>query len=96
MTDHINVTAQRIAELVGEIGRAVQSTDETLTELDHRVSTLRANWNGDAADAYATAQRDWRATMAQLRDLLEQMGTGVERAGEHYGNAEAANLRSWS
>jgi uncharacterized protein YukE len=39
--------------------------EESLIELEERITAIQTNWSGQAADAHATAHSEWTAAAAK-------------------------------
>lgn len=68
---------------------AVAQIQQELDELDARVGTLRGAWTGEASDAYDTAQREWTLHLTNMRALLDDYGTRLQRINDRYRVASA-------
>ncbi|HTU72487.1 MAG TPA: WXG100 family type VII secretion target [Trebonia sp.] len=76
---------------------------QTYTALVNEVSTLESQlqgslseWIGSAQAAYHEAQAQWNAAMADMQQVLLQLGTVIGTANSNYQSAEAANTGLWS
>lgn len=71
---------------------SLQSTVDTLD------SQLRANlgeWSGAAQEAYYQAKAIWDQAMADMANVLNQLGVVIGVANTNYQQAEAANTALW-
>ncbi len=68
-------------------------------EVSSLESQLRGNlseWIGSAQQAYHEAQAQWNAAMADMQQVLSQLGAVIGTANNNYQSAEAANTGLWS
>ncbi|CAN5234391.1 hypothetical protein BH11ACT3_BH11ACT3_25300 [soil metagenome] len=94
--NEIGVRSHELLSLIDDARAALSHIDQTLLELDDRVAALRADFTGEASDAYGAAQREWRSTAQQMRDSLDAYRDGLTNAHGHYGAAETSAVRTWS
>jgi 6 kDa early secretory antigenic target len=76
---------------------------QTYTTLVNEVSTLEtqlqsnlSEWVGSAQQAYHEAQAQWNAAMADMQQVLSQLGLVIGAASANYQATEAANANLWS
>jgi 6 kDa early secretory antigenic target len=76
---------------------------QTYTSLVNEVSSLESQlqgnlseWIGSAQQAYHEAQSQWNAAMADMQQVLSQLGMVIGTANGNYQQAEAANTGLWS
>jgi 6 kDa early secretory antigenic target len=76
---------------------------QTYTSLANEVSTVESQlqgslseWIGSAQQAYHEAQAQWNAAMADMQQVLAQLGAVIGTANGNYQAAEAANTGLWS
>jgi WXG100 family type VII secretion target len=76
---------------------------QTYTSLVNEVSSLESQlqgnlseWIGSAQQAYHEAQAQWNAAMADMQQVLSQLGMVIGTANSNYQSAEAANTGLWS
>ncbi|NEW37151.1 WXG100 family type VII secretion target, partial [Nocardia cyriacigeorgica] len=74
-----NITT-RLQGLIGFV-------EDCLTQIDTRVAAVQSSWSGQAADAHATAHRDWLAGAQDMRDGLERMRAAAVTARDNYTSA---------
>jgi len=81
-----NATAQ-IRSISGTI-------DEKLDAL--RSQLQRLEWEGNDRQAYAGHQAKWDSAVADLNQLLNEIGGAVGVARENYMSTESSNANMWS
>jgi WXG100 family type VII secretion target len=76
---------------------------QTYTSLQNEVSTLESQlqsnlseWIGSAQTAYHQAQAQWNAAMANMQQVIAQLGAVVGTANSNYSTAEASNTSRWA
>jgi len=75
--------------------RSISATiDEKLDSL--RSQLQRLEWEGHDRQAYAAHQAKWDAAVADLNQLLNEIGGAVGVARENYMNTESSNASMWS
>lgn len=68
----------------------------TVNDLDSRLRSNLAEWDGQAQQAYYAAKAQWDAAMADMGNVLNQLGAVIGVANENYTHAEAANSALWA
>jgi WXG100 family type VII secretion target len=79
--------------------RTIRSGSETmhakLDELAADLGPLTGSWTGEAAEAYQAHMREWRASAADLADVLGRIAGMVRTAESNYHNAVTTNQTMW-
>jgi WXG100 family type VII secretion target len=68
----------------------VRRIDERLDRLESELAPLRADWAGEAQQAYEVARGRWDQAMREMRDVLDSTGRTVVESNSAY---RAADLR---
>lgn len=68
----------------------------TVQDLDSRLRANLGEWDGQAQQAYYAAKAQWDAAMADMGNVLNQLGAVIGVANENYTHAEAANSALWA
>jgi len=81
-----------------DAARALQSSSSTITNLSEELKRQlsRIDWAGSDKEAYAAQQQKWDNAMAEINDLLNQVGGAVNTAREGYGQTEQQGVQAWS
>ncbi len=87
---------QALADTVQRMAAFQRYTDDTIAEIDSRVTRLHASWTGEAAAAHAEAHRHWARGEAMMREALAQLKQAATTAHGNYTGAMSANLGMWS
>ena len=67
---------------------AVRRIDERLDRLETELAPLRADWSGEAQQAYEVARRRWDQAMREMRDVLDSTGRTVVESNGAYRSAD--------
>jgi WXG100 family type VII secretion target len=90
MTEY-RVDLDRLDDVTTRVGGLTTFIEESLIELEERITALQTNWSGQAADAHATAHSEWTAAAAKVRAALGEMQAAAE-AHQSYEQTSAANV----
>lgn len=71
----MNVTTMRALE--ASLGHAADGIANDLRGLEATIRRMLSEWDGGAAEAFATAQREWTETVAQMNYVLRRAGSTV-------------------
>jgi ESAT-6 family protein len=76
---------------------------QTYTSLVNEVQSLESQlqgnlseWIGSAQQAYHDAQIQWNSAMADMQQVLSQLGMVIGTANTNYQSAEQANTGLWA
>jgi 6 kDa early secretory antigenic target len=73
----------------------VQEIDDRLNRLEDELTPLRADWVGNAQQAYASAKSRWDAAIAEMKELLGQTSQAVHQSNEEYRAADRRGAASF-
>lgn len=88
--ESIRVSHEGLDRAAEGLHAAVRRIDERLDRLEAELSPLRADWTGEAQQAYEVARRRWEAAMREMRDVLDSTSRTVVESNGAY---RAADLR---
>jgi len=88
--DGIRVSHDGLDRAAEGLHQAVRRIDERLDRLEGELAPLRADWTGEAQQAYLVARQRWEQAMREMRDLLDSTGRTVQESNAAY---RAADLR---
>lgn len=71
------------------------SLASTLDELQYNLQSHLAQWTGSAQEAFGQAHAAWSAAMANMHDILGQLGSTIGTANENYQSAEQSIAQRW-
>lgn len=75
---------------------AVDVIDRELHELERLLQPLVATWHGQAAERYRTAQHEWDAAAASMREELAQLHQLVVLAHGNHADAVRVSQAIWA
>lgn len=81
-----------------DAARALQSSSSTITNLSDELKSQLAkiDWEGSDQQAYNAQKLKWDNAMAEINDLLNQVGGAVNTARQGYGDVEQQGVNAWS
>src|SRR6266545_1010160 len=89
--DQLVVNFASMAELSGNIQRAVATMDAQLGDLAKDAAPLVAEWAGDAQQAYQERQARWTNAANELKSILTAVKTAVDESTADYASTEKSN-----
>jgi early secretory antigenic target protein ESAT-6 len=95
VTVPIKVTIGEIEALAQKLRDGTRAMDEVLGRLDAEVDLLKGAWSGAALEAYEVAQRQWRATMTEMKDGLEQFSRDTVATASDYQDTSRSVGNVW-
>ena len=84
MTGHTKVSPAEVLALSGDIKTKSGQIEGHLGDLDRKVATLKANWDGEAKEAYERAQREWSVQITEMNALLARVGGKLVEISNDY------------
>lgn len=88
--DNIRVAHAGLDRAADGLHAACRRIDERLDRLEGELAPLRADWTGEAQQAYEVARGRWEQAMREMRDVLESTSRTVVESNGAY---RAADLR---
>jgi len=67
--------------------------EEKLSDLDSQLKKI--HWEGGDREAYLAHKRKWDAAIADMNQILLQLGAAVETARGGYGQTEQSGVQAW-
>lgn len=67
-----------------------------LEDVEGIMTSLRASWHGEASDAQAQAQQQWKAGAEQMDQSLQALKKVLTAAQKNYSDAVQKNAQMWS
>lgn len=89
------VTYASLDLAAGEIKRQAKQLDQDLKEIQAMIAKVSEVWEGEAKQAYTTAQNRWRTDADAIRGNLEEIANKVSEASPIYRSGDkraAANF----
>jgi len=93
MSMSIQVNYAAMEEAAAVIRTSSKTIQDRLSELDSRLKQIE--WDGDDRIAYLAHKAKWDQAIADMNQLLHQIGGAVETARTGYGNVEQAGTKAW-
>jgi|SRR5690625_69857 len=85
-----------IEALVGQVTQASTALRATLDDLKAYLAPLVAEWEGDAAMAYQTHQRDWDQAAAALQGMLAEISRAASAGNQGMADADRRAAQGWA
>ncbi|MGW6914066.1 WXG100 family type VII secretion target [Kitasatospora sp. NPDC054939] len=95
MSDHILVNFETVRSAGSEVRSTAQRINQQLEELKSGVKKIAASWEGAAQQGYQAQQQKWDTSAADLQQVLQTIGTTLDKAAESYQTTENANKGLW-
>jgi early secretory antigenic target protein ESAT-6 len=96
MSEYTRVMFSSMEQGEADFRQTYAALVEEVTNLESQLQANLSEWIGSAQQAYHDAQAQWNAAMANMQQVLSQLGTVVGTANSNYQSAESANTGLWS
>jgi early secretory antigenic target protein ESAT-6 len=93
--DALKVNHDGLDQTADDLMGIVTRIDVRMQLLDRELAPLRADWIGDAQEAYARAKQRWDGAIDEMRDLLHATSRQVSSSNADYRAADARGARSF-
>jgi WXG100 family type VII secretion target len=90
----IQVDYAAMEDAAGVIGGSSRTIEQKLEELEGQLKKIQ--WEGADREAYLAHKAKWNAAVADMNQLLAQIGSAVTTAREGYGQTEQAGANAWT
>ena len=90
--DDLVVNFHALTQASADIGSALSKMQGSLDTLESDAAKLVATWKGDAQDAYAARQRQWRSAANDLAQMLTDIRSALDASAQHYHSTEKKNV----
>ena len=94
MSEMITVDYIAMEQAAEAIRAGSKAIEQKLSDLDSQLKKLV--WDGNDRDAYLAHQAKWNQAIADMNNILNQVGGAVETARGGYGNAEQSGVTAWA
>lgn len=84
MTGTTKVSPAEVIALSDDIKTKSGQIEGYLGDLDRKVSTLKASWDGEAKEAYERAQREWSVQITEMNALLARVSGKLVEISNDY------------
>jgi WXG100 family type VII secretion target len=95
MSTRFAVDADLLTEVTARMSACEATLEQLTTYVEARVAQVQERWSGPAAQAQALAQAEWERGLATMRDALEEIRAGTERALARYEESATDNELMW-
>ena len=96
MATGFGVDVDALRRTVDEMAVCGDGLHDLAETLARQVQALHDTWEGQAAVAQATAQREWEAGFRSMREALARMRVVAAVAHDNYAAAATANVEMWA
>jgi 6 kDa early secretory antigenic target len=96
MSEYTRVMFGQLDQSRADFAGTYSSLQDTISTLDTQLRTNLAEWDGSAQQAYYAAKTVWDNAMADMANVLNQLGLVIGVADTNYTSAEAANTQLWN
>jgi 6 kDa early secretory antigenic target len=96
MSDYTRVVFSAMEQGEADFKQTYSSLVNEVSTLETQLQGNLSEWIGSAQQAYHEAQAQWNAAMADMQQVLSQLGLVIGAANTNYQAAETANTGLWS
>ena len=89
----IQVNYAALEEAASVIQSSSRNIEGKLNELDGQLKKIE--WDGSDREAYHAHKAKWDQAIADMNQILTQIGSAVTTAREGYGQTEQAGVNAW-
>lgn len=90
--DSLVVNFHALTQASADISSALGKMNGSLETLESDAAKLVATWEGQAQEAYAQRQRQWRAAANDLAQMLTDIRAALDASASHYSSTEKTNV----
>lgn len=91
----IKVSAATAATLA-DMQKGLDGISDVLEKLTLRLDVLEEQWDGEAREAFAVAQREWNANMAELHALAARVRRRAQQHVDDFGAFDSRRSSAWT
>jgi 6 kDa early secretory antigenic target len=95
MSDYTKAVFGQLEQSQADFAGTYSSLQDTISTLDSQLRANLAEWDGQAQQAYYAAKAVWDTAMADMANVLNQLGVVIGVANTNYTAAESANTQLW-
>jgi len=95
MSDYTRVVFSAMEQGEADFKQTYSSLVNEVSSLETQLQGNLSEWVGSAQQAYHEAQAQWNAAMADMQQVLSQLGMVIGAANSNYQSAETANTGLW-
>jgi 6 kDa early secretory antigenic target len=93
--DGLKVNHGGLDQAADDLVGIVNKIDSRMQNLERELNPLRANWIGDAQQAYTVAKQRWDGAIHDMRQLLQSTSQQVTQSNADYRAADVRGARSF-
>ena len=93
---HLLVQFGALQAASGNISKAVSTLNSTLSDLESAAGPLVNTWDGEAKEAYAQRQAQWRSAAQDINEILARIKSALDQSAEEYAATERSNTSLFS
>ncbi|MFG2001005.1 WXG100 family type VII secretion target [Spirillospora sp. NPDC048911] len=95
MSDLTRVHFGSMQQAQASFQKALSEYKAALDELESKVKSTLAEWEGDAQQAYHRMQSQWNAAGVELGNVVNRMGAAIGESHDGYRTTENRNAASF-
>lgn len=95
MSEYTRAVFGQMEQSQADFARTYSSLQSTISTLDSQLRGSLSEWDGAAQQAYYSAKAVWDNAMADMANVLNQLGAVIGVAQSNYTAAESANTQLW-
>lgn len=92
----ITADLQRLATAAEDFQATLKAFEATLSDLDTKLRSNLAGWDGNAKQAYQVFYETWHASARELTAELARLHHTIHIAHHNFRSAKAAHMRMWT
>ena len=96
MSDYTRVVFASMEQGEADFRQTYSSLVNEVSALESQLQGNLSEWIGSAQTAYQQAQAQWNAAMADMQQVLNQLGMVIGTANTNYQSAESTNTALWA
>ena len=96
MSEYTMAVFGALEQSQADFQRTYSALQSEVSSLESQLRSSLSRWDGSAQTAYYQAQAQWNAAMANMAQMLSQLGTVIGTAHSNYLTAEARNTALWN
>ncbi len=96
MSEYTRVQFGTLETSQADFLKTYSALQSTISTLDGQLRSNLAQWDGNAQQAYYAAKQVWDTAMADMANVVNQLGVVIGVANENYTNAERVNTAMWN
>jgi 6 kDa early secretory antigenic target len=88
MSGELRVNHSGLDTAAADLSGSVRSIDDRLNRLESDLAPLRADWSGEAQQAYIAAKAKWDQAMEHMKQVLADTSVSVSQSNTDYTAAD--------